>query len=206
MRASLLLVPLSIAISLLAAACGSGGGGGKGSNMQWSEPPKMTVDVNKTYRFTMETSMGTLSGALSPKDAPVTVNNFVFLARQGYFDGVIVHRVLKGFVIQTGDPTGTGSGGPGYRFQDEPVKGEYLKGTLAMANAGPNTNGSQFFVVLGDLRNRLPKDYTIFGQVEEGLDALDRIGEVEVKVAEGGSEKSRPVTTITVTKVTIEES
>ena len=205
MRVSRLLVPLSIAISLLAAACGSGGGGVKGSNMQWTEPPAMTIDVNKTYRFTMETSMGTLSGALSPQDAPVTVNNFVFLARQGYFDGVIVHRVLKGFVIQTGDPTGTGSGGPGYRFPDEPVKGEYLKGTLAMANAGPNTNGSQFFVVLGDLRDRLPKDYTIFGQVEEGLDALDRIGEVEVKVAEGGSEKSRPVATITVTKVTIEE-
>jgi len=205
MRASLLLVPLLMVISLLGVACGSGDGGGKGSNMQWSEPPEMTIDVNKTYRFTMETSMGTLSGVLSPKDAPVTVNNFVFLAKQGYFDGVIVHRVLKGFVIQTGDPTGTGSGGPGYRFQDEPVKGEYLKGTLAMANAGPNTNGSQFFVVLGDLRNRLPKDYTIFGQVEEGLDALDRIGEVEVKVAEGGSEKSRPVATITVTKVTIEE-
>ncbi|MCY3802510.1 MAG: peptidylprolyl isomerase [Chloroflexi bacterium] len=164
------------------------------------------IDVNKVYKFTIETTLGTMTGELHAMDAPVTVNSFVFLAREGYFDGVIVHRVLKGFVLQTGDPTGTGSGGPGYRFHDEEVVGEYLKGTLAMANSGPNTNGSQFFVVLDDLRGRLPKDYTIFGQVDDtGFGVIDAIAEVEVMVPAGGSEKSRPVEEIIVQKVTIEE-
>lgn len=172
---------------------------------QWSKPPEMAIDAAKAYSVTIETSEGTMRGRLHAKDAPVTVNNFVFLARQGYFDGVIVHRVLDGFVIQTGDPTGTGSGGPGYQFQDEPVVGEYLKGTLAMANRGANTNGSQFFIVLGDLRDRLPKNYTIFGQVEEGLEVLDNIGKVEVKSPQEGAEKSRPVKEIAVKRVVVQE-
>ena len=197
-----LVVPLMIAVSLLLlAACGEE----EEAVMQWSEPPKMTIDVAKTYLFTIETSEGAMKGRLFPGEAPVTVNNFVFLARQGYYDDMIVHRVLKGFMIQTGDPTGTGSGGPGYKFQDEPITREYLKGTLSMANAGPNTNGSQFFVVLGDLRGRLAKNHTVFGEVEEGLDVLDRIAETEVVAPTQGAEKSRPVKDIIVKKITIEE-
>ena len=173
---------------------------------QWSQVPEMTIVVDKVYKFTIETTHGTLRGMLSPQHAPVTVNSFVFLAREGYFDGVIVHRVLKGFVLQTGDPTGTGSGSPGYRFHDEPVVGEYEKGTLAMANSGPNTNGSQFFVVLDDLRGRLPKDYTIFGQVsEDDFPVLDSIADVEVKASPTGGEKSRPVDQVVVKKITVTE-
>ena len=103
-----------------------------------------------------------------PEDAPMTVNNFVCLAEDGYFDNTPFHRIVKGFVIQGGDPTGTGSGGPGYKFADEPITKDYERGTLAMANAGPNTNGSQFFIVLDDLRGKLPKNYTIFGRVTGG--------------------------------------
>ena len=111
------------------------------------------------------------SGVLS-RDAPVTVNNFVCLAEDGYFNDTPFHRIVKGFVIQGGDPTGTGSGGPGYKFADEPVTRDYERGTLAMANAGPNTNGSQFFIVLDDLRGKLPKNYTIFGRVTAGMDVV----------------------------------
>ncbi len=203
-RSLRLIIPVAFAILVSASACGGSEEEG-GTMKQWGKAPEMTIDVNKVYRFTIETTLGTLTGELRPKDAPVTVNSFVFLAREGYFDGVIVHRVLKGFVLQTGDPTGTGSGGPGYRFHDEDVVGDYLKGTLAMANSGPNTNGSQFFVVLDDLRGRLPKDYTIFGQVDGGFGVLDAIAQVEVMVPAGGSEKSRPVEQIVVQRVTIEE-
>ncbi len=204
-RSLRLIIPVAFAILVSASACGGSEEEG-GAMKQWSKAPEMTIDVNKVYKFTIETTLGTLTGELRPKDAPVTVNSFVFLAREGYFDGVIVHRILKGFVLQTGDPTGTGSGGPGYRFHDEAVVGDYLKGTLAMANSGPNTNGSQFFVVLDDLRGRLPKDYTIFGQTDDaGFGVLDAIAGVEVMVPAGGSEKSRPVERIVVTRVTIDE-
>src|SRR5207302_5856543 len=106
-------------------------------------------------------------------EAPKTVNNFVFLARQGFYDGVIFHRTIREFMIQTGDPTGTGRGGPGYKFADEPVRRRYTRGILAMANAGPNTNGSQFFIMHGD--SGLPPNYTVFGEVREGMDAVDAI-------------------------------
>ncbi len=204
-RSLRLIIPVALAILVTVSACDGSEEEG-GAMKQWSKAPEMMIDVNKVYKFTIETTLGTMTGELHAMDAPVTVNSFVFLAREGYFDGVIVHRVLKGFVLQTGDPTGTGSGGPGYRFHDEEVVGEYLKGTLAMANSGPNTNGSQFFVVLDDLRGRLPKDYTIFGQVDDtGFGVIDAIAEVEVMVPAGGSEKSRPVEEIIVQKVTIEE-
>ena len=141
----------------------------------------MGIDVSKRYTATMETSMGTLVIALDAVKAPRTVNSFVFLALNHYYDGVIFHRIIKGFVCQGGDPTGTGTGGPGYRFDDElPKAGQYEIGSLAMANAGPNTNGSQFFVITGDQGVSLPPSYTLFGKVIDGLDttvaALDEVG------------------------------
>ncbi|MDP4649311.1 MAG: peptidylprolyl isomerase [Ilumatobacteraceae bacterium] len=127
------------------------------------------------------TNMGTYSAVLDAAKAPGTVNNFVSLARNKYFDGTTCHRAIPGFMIQCGDPTATGSGGPGYKFADElPDSGEYKIGSLAMANSGPNTNGSQFFVISGDQGVSLPPNYTLFGQVTEGLDttvvALDAAG------------------------------
>ena len=139
----------------------------------YSKPPDMTIDPQRRYRASIRTSAGTMTADLYPADAPKTVNNFVFLARDGFYDGVIFHRVIRGFMIQGGDPTGTGTGGPGYKFADEPVKRRYERGTLAMANAGPNTNGSQFFVMHADYG--LPPNYTIFGKLSGGEEVLDQI-------------------------------
>ena len=152
-----------------------------GKVMQWTKPPEMSIDQNKQYTATIKTSYGDIVLQLFPKDAPVTVNNFVFLARQGFYNGVKFHRVVKGFVIQGGDPTGTGTGGPGYKFADEKITKDYVAGTLAMANAGSNTNGSQFFITLVDLSGSLPKKYTIFGQVASGFDVVQKIGNVTVQ-------------------------
>jgi cyclophilin family peptidyl-prolyl cis-trans isomerase len=124
---------------------------------------------------TIHTTKGDIDVDVFTDDAPKAANNFLDLARKGFYDGVIFHRVVPGFVIQGGDPTGTGRGGPGYQFGDEPFSGDYERGTLAMANAGPNTNGSQFFICLADLRGRLPKNYTIFGRVTNGMDVVDAI-------------------------------
>ncbi len=137
----------------------------------YSAAPAMVIDSKKSYSATIETSKGTIKIDLLAKDAPLTVNNFVFLARDKYYDGLTFHRYEPGFVIQGGDPLGTGMGGPGYRFADEPVKGEYTAGAVAMANAGPNTNGSQFFICLAD-QPRLPKLYNLFGKVTEGMDTV----------------------------------
>ena len=172
---------------------------------QYSQAPAMKIDPAKTYTATIETNKGTVVAELFPSDAPNTVNNFVCLADDGYFNGTPFHRIVKGFVIQGGDPTGTGMGGPGYRFDDEPVSRDYERGTLAMANAGPNTNGSQFFIVLDDLRGKLPKNYTIFGKVTEGLDVVDDIANTPTSVGRSG-EKSTPNEPITVESVTISES
>jgi peptidylprolyl isomerase len=127
------------------------------------------------------------------------------LAEDGYYNGTPFHRIVKGFVIQGGDPTGTGSGGPGYKFDDEPVSKDYERGILAMANAGPNTNGSQFFIVLDDLRGRLPKNYTIFGRVTGGLDVVDTIANTPTTVGRSG-ENSTPTEPVTLEKVAISES
>ncbi len=136
-------------------------------------PPAMEIDTNTIYRTTITTPKGTIVMDLDPRIAPQTVNNFVALARQGYYDGLTFHRVEPGFVIQGGCPEGSGRGGPGYKFADEPVQGEYVVGAVAMANAGPDTNGSQFFICLSDLSGgRLPKQYNLFGQVVEGIDAV----------------------------------
>jgi cyclophilin family peptidyl-prolyl cis-trans isomerase len=157
----------------------------------------MTIDPSRRYRATIETSAGTMTADLFPDDAPVTVNNFVFLAREGFYDGVIFHRVIPGFMIQGGDPTGTGTGGPGYRFADEPVKRRYERGTLAMANAGRNTNGSQFFVMHADYG--LPPSYTIFGKLSAGEDVVDAIASAPTGA------NDRPRDPVTIRSVTIAE-
>ena len=169
---------------------------------QFSSPPEMSIDPAKKYTATIDTNMGTMQADLFASDAPATVNNFVFLARQGFYDGVSFHRVIANFMIQTGDPTGTGTGGPGYRFKDEPVKRQYLRGTLAMANAGPNTNGSQFFIVHKDYQ--LQPDYTIFGQLTDGLDVLDKIATTPTGPGKGGQDTPR--TPVTINSITIGES
>ncbi|HQW51200.1 MAG TPA: peptidylprolyl isomerase [Tepidiformaceae bacterium] len=165
---------------------------------QYPAPPAMAIDPAKTYTATIETSAGTMTAEFFPGEAPATVNNFVFLAREGYYEGVIFHRVISGFMIQGGDPTGTGRGGPGYRFDDEPVKRQYLRGTLAMANAGPNTNGSQFFVMHADYP--LPPAYTIFGKLTSGEDVLDAIASARTGA------QDRPVEPVSITSITVSES
>ena len=165
---------------------------------QYSSAPAQSVDASKTYTATIVTTAGTLTAQLFPAEAPRTVNNFVFLAKDGFYDGVIFHRVIKGFMIQGGDPKGTGTGGPGYKFNDEPVTRDYLRGTLAMANAGPNTNGSQFFVMHADYR--LPKNYTIFGKLTAGEEIVDAIA-----TAPTGSQ-DRPLQPVNITSITITEA
>jgi len=172
---------------------------------QWSKPPEMQIDGSKKYSALVETNKGDFTIELLPAEAPLAVNNFVCLARAGFYDNTPIHRIVAGFVIQGGDPTGTGRGGPGYKFNDEPISLDYEKGTVAMANAGPNTNGSQFFVVLDDLRGKLGKNYTIFGKVTDGLDVVDTLGKVQTK-AGGSGEKSTPMEPVTIEKVTITEA
>ncbi|HEY7036279.1 MAG TPA: peptidylprolyl isomerase, partial [Thermomicrobiales bacterium] len=173
--------------------------------LQWSAPPAMVIDPAKTYTARVETSLGDFTITFFPQEAPVTVNNFVCLARAGYYDDTTFHRIVAGFVIQGGDPTGTGAGGPGYEFADEPVTRSYELGTVAMANAGPDTNGSQFFVVVGDSGTQLPPQDTIFGQVTKGMDVVDRIAAVPTR-AGGSGEKSTPIEPVTIEKITIDET
>lgn len=164
----------------------------------------MAIDTSKSYTATLHTTVGDMQVELFPKDAPKTVNNFVFLAREGFYNNVKFHRIIKGFMVQTGDPTGTGAGGPGYRFADEPVTRDYKRGIVAMANAGPNTNGSQFFIMHADYA--LPKNYTIFGQVNDakGLETLDKIAAVPVTRGPSG-ENSVPTQDIRISSVDISE-
>ncbi|OUW33893.1 MAG: hypothetical protein CBD32_00340 [Actinobacteria bacterium TMED172] len=138
--------------------------------------PDMNINQDATYRVTLGTSKGEIVMELDPKLAPITVNNFVNLARDGYYTGLTFHRVVPDFVIQGGCPEGTGTGGPGYRFDDEPVTGEYVLGAVAMANAGPNTNGSQFFICIDDCRSKLAPAYNLFGFVSSGMDVALEIG------------------------------
>ena len=151
------------------------------SQNQWKNPPSMQIDPKKTYLITMETNRGTIELELYPEYAPKTVNNFVFLTEQGYYDGITFHRVIPDFVIQGGDPTGSGRGGPGYRFEDELI-GNPLRhetGALSMANAGPNTNGSQFFITHSP-QPHLDGKHTVFGKVVKGHDVVDAIHQGDV--------------------------
>jgi peptidyl-prolyl cis-trans isomerase B (cyclophilin B) len=133
------------------------------------------TDPARKYSATIATDKGDIVISLHPDKAPQSVNNFVFLARDGFYDGLTFHRVEPEFVIQAGCPEGTGRGGPGYRFEDEPVRGEYIAGAVACANAGPNTNGSQFFICTVDNRHKLAKAYNLFGQVVKGMDVVGEI-------------------------------
>jgi cyclophilin family peptidyl-prolyl cis-trans isomerase len=164
-----------------------------------AEPP-MCIDTNKRYTATMATSKGTLVIALDPIGAPRTANNFVFLARYHYFDGIVFHRIIPGFVIQGGDPEGTGRGGPGYRFADElPKPGRYQIGSLAMANAGPDTNGSQFFIISGPDGAALPPQYSLFGSVVSGADVVRTIDAL-------GSRSGTPKEPVVIESLTITEA
>jgi cyclophilin family peptidyl-prolyl cis-trans isomerase len=166
---------------------------------QFDAEPPMAIDPEKRYKATMVTSKGTLTIALDPLAAPKTVNSFVFLARYHYYDGIVFHRIIPGFVVQGGDPTGTGSGGPGYRFADElPAPGRYEIGSLAMANAGPDTNGSQFFIISGGDGVRLPPSYALFGKVVAGLDVVAALDGA-------GTRSGKPSEQVTIESVTIAE-
>lgn len=158
--------------------------GSTGQRREFDGYPPMCIDEAGSYSAVIETNFGNLTVELDPAAAPLTVNNFVTLARYRYFDDTVCHRIIPDFVVQCGDPTATGTGGPGYRFPDElPAVGDYQIGSLAMANSGPDTNGSQFFIISGDRGAALPPNYSLFGQVTEGLDdtlvALDAVGNPE---------------------------
>ena len=142
----------------------------------WTRPPEMQIDPKRYYKVTMETTAGTLEIELYPEHAPLTVNNFVFLTNEGFYDGITFHRVIANFMIQGGDPTGTGRGDPGYKFADE-VYGNPLthdRGVISMANSGPNTNGSQFFITHAP-QPHLNGKHTVFGKVTSGLEVVDKI-------------------------------
>jgi peptidyl-prolyl cis-trans isomerase B (cyclophilin B) len=146
------------------------------STKQWNRPPEMQIDAKKTYRATIETNRGTIELELYPQHAPITINNFCFLAGEGFYDGITFHRVISDFMIQGGDPTGTGRGGPGYKFLDE-LRGnphKHERGVISMANAGPNTNGSQFFITHAP-QPHLNGRHTVFGKVVSGLEVVDTI-------------------------------
>ena len=167
---------------------------------RFDQAPPMVIDPAKRYSAELASSKGTLIIALDPGAAPKTVNNFVFLSRWHYFDGIIFHRIIPGFMVQGGDPEGSGRGGPGYRFEDElPSPGRYEIGSVAMANAGPNTNGSQFFIVSGPDGVALPPDYSLFGKVVKGLDVLKSIEAV-------GSRTGRPSEQVVIESVTINQT
>ena len=174
--------------------------GSSPKQQKFSGPPPMCIDPARTYSAEMATGKGTMRIALDPIAAPRTVNSFVFLARYHYYDGIVFHRIIPGFVLQGGDPTGSGSGGPGYRFEDElPKPGRYELGSLAMANAGPNTNGSQFFIISGPSGVRLPPQYSLFGKVVKGLDVVAAIDAI-------GTRSGSPTERVVIESVTITES
>lgn len=196
-------IAVSLVLTLLAGGCGGAArenGGAQTapapagqqdaapSPKQWEQPPAMQIDLNKEYTATIKTSLGDIRIRLWPKDAPNAVNNFVFLAREGFYDGVIFHRVIKNFMIQGGDPTGTGRGGPGYRFAEElPPKRSYDPGIVAMARTTqPNSQGSQFFICNGQDCKGLDQkpEYTQFGEVTEGMEVVLKISDLETDVSD----------------------
>jgi len=170
---------------------------------KFTAAPPICIDSTHTYAAEIKTDKGTIDVDLDQKRAPNTVNSFVFLARNHFYDGLTFHRVVPGFVLQGGDPEGTGAGGPGYKFPDElPKAGEYKLGSLAMANSGPDTNGSQFFVISGDQGAKLDPKYSLFGQVTNGLDVVARID----ALGNPDDQSGKPKEPITMSSVTIKES
>lgn len=163
----------------------------------------MIIDKTKKYSAVLKTTLGDITVELNAGKTPVTVNNFVSLSKKDFYNNTIFHRVVKGFMIQGGDPKGDGTGSPGYRFADEPFEGEYTRGAIAMANSGPNTNGSQFFIMHEDYQ--LPKNYVIFGKVIKGMEVVDKIAEAPVTTNPGSGETSKPVIPVTIKSVQIIE-
>ena len=166
------------------------------------EKPKMQIDKTKQYTAVLDTTEGKIEIALAASLTPITVNNFVYLAKNKFYNNTIFHRIIDGFMVQGGDPVGNGTGGPGYKFDDEPFDGSYSRGTIAMANSGPNTNGSQFFIMHKDYP--LPKNYVIFGKVTKGLDVVDKIATAPVSMGMSG-ENSTPVNPVIIKSVIILE-
>jgi cyclophilin family peptidyl-prolyl cis-trans isomerase len=174
--------------------------GSSPKTQRFDGPPPLVIDPAKRYTAEVVTSKGTVVIALDANAAPKTVNNFVFLSRWHYYDGIVFHRIIPGFMLQGGDPEGSGRGGPGYRFDDElPAPGRYEIGSLAMANAGPNTNGSQFFIVSGPDGTSLPPSYSLFGKVVNGLDVVKAIESV-------GSRSGSPSEEVVIESVTVTET
>jgi cyclophilin family peptidyl-prolyl cis-trans isomerase len=215
-RAIAVAVFLIVLLVLGVAAVVSGGGSGKSTpakaagpcpqakppQRSYPSPPPMSIDAAKTYTAEIKTNQGTMVATLDPAKAPNTVNNFVFLARNNFFDCLNFHRVVPGFVLQGGDPKGDGTGDPGYKFKDElPQAGQYKVGSLAMANSGPDTDGSQFFVISGPQGVALPPKYSLFGQVNQGLDVVTKIDALGTPNA-----PNTPREPVTIESVTIKES
>ena len=223
-RVSMVIVAIVLGAAVFISSCGPSSSTYanytlKSGIKQWSSPPAMTIDQNKQYTATIKTEttvegksveFGDITVQLFPKEAPLAVNNFVFLARQGFYNGSAFHRIIKDFVIQGGDPFMTGAGGPGYKFDDdEPITRDYVPGTLAMANSGPDTNGSQFFITLSNLSDRanphyLPKNWVIFGIVTGNFDAVQEIGNVDTTIGQDGL-MSKPLNDVIIKTITITE-
>ncbi len=199
------------ALVLVLAACGESDSAdaadGGEAIKQFDAFPDMVIDTAKSYTAVIKTNLGDLTFELLPGEAPLAVNSLVFLARERFYDGVVFHRVMSGFMAQAGDPTGLGTGGPGYSFAIETPQRPYVRGSLAMANKGaPNTNGSQFFIVLSDLtaQGRLPPSYSLFGQLTDGEATLAKIEAVPVGPSDSG-EPSRPEEEIRISSIEIVE-
>ena len=167
-----------------------------------AKPPLMNINKETKYEAVLNTTEGKIVIKLDSINTPITANNFISLAKKNFYDSTIFHRVIEGFMIQGGDPEGTGRGGPGYRFDDEPIVGEYERGTVAMANAGPNTNGSQFFIM--HKTYPLSKNYVIFGKVVEGIETVDKIA--EAPVVQNNGEMSKPINPVSIDSVEIIET
>ncbi|MFH1289627.1 MAG: peptidylprolyl isomerase [Patescibacteria group bacterium] len=169
---------------------------------KYDSPPEMTISVEKKYQAAINTSEGKMVFELFADEAPITVNNFVFLSKENFYQETVFHRIINGFMIQGGDPTGTGTGGPGYKFEDEPVTRDYERGIMAMANSGPDTNGCQFFIMHQNYN--LPKNYTIFGKLIEGEEVLDKIANTPVSANMAG-ETSKPAREVKINSIEITE-
>lgn len=167
-------------------------------------PNPMIINDKKSYQAKLTTSVGDITIELNTKNTPITANNFISLAKKGFYNNTIFHRVISGFMIQGGDPKGNGTGGPGYKFDDEPFEGDYSRGTVAMANSGPNTNGSQFFIMHADYP--LPKNYVIFGKVISGLETVDKIADAPVKSNPASGEESVPIVPVTIKSIDVIEN
>ena len=204
---------LAIGLLLIAlAACGEAEPAAEASDTpegdvkQYSAHPGTVIEAGKSYSAVVKTNLGDMTFDLLADESPLAVNSFVFLAREGYFDGVIFHRIIPGFMGQSGDPTGTGGGGPGYKYDIETPSGPYIRGSLAMANAGPGTNGSQFFIVFDSLteQGRLSPDYSLFGQMSDGEPALKALESVPVTAKPSG-ERSQPLEEVRISTIEIIE-